>query len=137
MYFIKKLYLALLVILVLALGFIYYNYNPAKYSFFPKCPFFTLTGLNCPGCGSQRAINCLLHGQIFKAARYNLLLVLSLPFLAVHFGYKTASVFYKQDLRWKIIYNPFIPWVIFSFVIIFWILRNIPFYPFNYLSAGQ
>lgn len=50
---------------------------------FPKCPFKVLTGLQCPGCGSQRAIHALLHGDIAAAWRFNALLVAYIPILAV------------------------------------------------------
>lgn len=130
----KKLYFALLSLLIAALAVIYYEFNPAKYSFFPKCPFHTLTGYDCPGCGSQRAIFQLLHGDIAGAARENLLLVISLPFLFIHFFFKTKSFILNKDLRWKAIYHPLTPKVIFALVVIFWILRNTPEYPFSHLS---
>jgi hypothetical protein len=60
-----------------------YLFNPANGGF-PVCPFRALTGLLCPGCGSQRALHDLLHGNVTEAFRYNALLVASIPLLAVH-----------------------------------------------------
>lgn len=40
-----------------------------------------LTGLQCPGCGSQRAIHALLTGELGQAWHFNALMVASLPFL--------------------------------------------------------
>lgn len=60
-----------------------YLFNPSAGGF-PACPFRSLTGLLCPGCGSQRAIHELLHGHIGAAFGYNALLVVSIPFLALH-----------------------------------------------------
>lgn len=60
---------------------IYLRYDPETSSFFPKCPFLLLTGLECPGCGSQRAIHSLLNGDLQAAVHYNLLLVSSIPYL--------------------------------------------------------
>lgn len=37
----------------------------------PKCPFFVLTGLQCPSCGNTRALHALLHGRITEALAYN------------------------------------------------------------------
>lgn len=59
-----------------------YAFSPAEVSLFPRCIFLTLTGYECPGCGSQRAIHSLLHLRISEAFGYNPLLVLSLPYFA-------------------------------------------------------
>ena len=48
-----------------------------------QCPFFALTGLKCPGCGGQRAVIALIHGDIMSALRHNLLAVVGLPLFAV------------------------------------------------------
>ena len=63
-------------------GAAYFALDPATNAIFPRCPFLTLTGLKCPGCGSQRAIHCLLHADIRGAAAYYFLLVAWLPALA-------------------------------------------------------
>jgi hypothetical protein len=42
---------------------------------FPPCPFETLTGLWCPGCGLTRATHHLLRGDLATALRYNLFVV--------------------------------------------------------------
>lgn len=106
--------------------------NPADGSFCPPCPFHTLTGLYCPGCGSLRALHQLLHGNLSEAFGFNPLMVLSLPFL----GYclispRVAAVAKRTKAG-------FIPafwiWSILVVIILFWILRNLPFYPFTLLA---
>jgi len=94
-----------------------------------------LTGFDCPGCGSQRAIYCILHGQLLQAVHFNLLLVLSLPFLLIHFGYKAVSAITQKDKRWALIYHPLTPKIIFVVVALFWIVRNINVYPFYLYKA--
>lgn len=47
------------------------------------CPFNTLTGLPCPGCGGLRAMNLLSHGDLGAAVSSNLLAVLLVPVVAV------------------------------------------------------
>src|ERR1700759_4556297 len=133
----KSLYFAGGILILAALAVIYYQYNPAEYRFFPKCPFHSLTGFNCPGCGSQRAIFNLLHGNFLAALNDNVLLVISVPFLLIHFYYKIKSAISKKDLRWNVIYHPLTPKVIFVVVMVFWIARNIPFSPFSYLSPAH
>lgn len=57
---------------------------PPQNGFYPRCPFFTLTGYLCPGCGGTRALHAFLHGQIITALRLNpLVSVLFAPVLAV------------------------------------------------------
>lgn len=67
---------------LLCLLFLLYWLNPVESPLFPKCPFYVLTGLKCPGCGSQRAIHSLLRLHVADAFGYNALLVGSMPFLA-------------------------------------------------------
>lgn len=50
---------------------------------YPRCMFKELTGLSCPGCGSQRALHAILHGDFRRAFSYNALLLLELPLLAL------------------------------------------------------
>lgn len=46
----------------------------------PKCPFKMITGLSCPGCGIQRAIHAMIHGDFTGAIRYNYYLAYSGPY---------------------------------------------------------
>jgi uncharacterized protein DUF2752 len=47
------------------------------------CPWKLLTGLDCPGCGSLRAVNDLTHGDVVAAASSNLLFVVAVPVAVV------------------------------------------------------
>lgn len=58
----------IVVSVAMALGVVYFFFDPAGSRLFPRCPFLSLTGLRCPGCGSQRALHSLLHGEIARAA---------------------------------------------------------------------
>ncbi|PWS32463.1 DUF2752 domain-containing protein [Pedobacter paludis] len=132
---IMKLKYILGFIIIIGLSIIYYKFNPEVYNFFPECPFHKYLHLDCPGCGSQRAVHALLHGHVLSAANYNLLMVLSIPLLLVHFSLKVYSQITKKDFALKIWYHPSTPKIIFAIVILFWITRNIPFVPFNYLAS--
>ncbi len=68
------------VIGVMAAGVIYFTLDPAT-NFFPRCMFHEVTGLSCPGCGSQRALHALLHGDLPTAWGYNALFILEIPLL--------------------------------------------------------
>ena len=53
-----------------------YIYDPEHSNLAYKCPFKSLTGLDCPGCGGQRAVHALLHFRIKEAIAYNPFLIL-------------------------------------------------------------
>lgn len=57
------------------------------------CPFRTLTGHDCPGCGSTRAIAALAKGDIAGAVNYNALAVTAMVVLtaSVSFGLATGN----------------------------------------------
>ncbi|MCM1311740.1 MAG: DUF2752 domain-containing protein [Bacteroides sp.] len=50
---------------------LYYTYNPAASVWSPKCVMLALTGYRCPGCGIQRLVHHVLHGNIAEGLRYN------------------------------------------------------------------
>src|SRR5215203_7501654 len=72
-----------------ALGFTVWFFNPTTAGFFPVCPFYSMTGLACPGCGMTRGLHALLHGDVLTALDYNLLL----PAILFFFGYIFVSLF--------------------------------------------
>lgn len=53
--------------------------DPARPGHYPGCPFYTLTGLYCPGCGGLRALHDLTQGEIVAALSSNLLVTLAVP----------------------------------------------------------
>lgn len=61
---------------------IYAFYDPAQ-NFFPRCVFKWVTGYDCPGCGSQRAVHALLTGHLAEAWHYNAMLIVAIPFVAL------------------------------------------------------
>jgi hypothetical protein len=49
----------------------------------PPCPFHSMTGLDCPGCGATRAVLALTRGDVAAALGHNVFIVASLPLLVV------------------------------------------------------
>lgn len=78
---VRPLTLAVAGVALAALAALYYFVDPAESAFMPRCWFRYLTGLDCPGCGSQRMLHALLHGDIATAWRANALLLLLSPLL--------------------------------------------------------
>src|SRR5467141_5185253 len=74
----RQLAIAATVWLGLAAGATFlFLFNPASPAnqFFPKCPFRMITGWQCPGCGSTRALYQLLHLNPIAAFKLNPLLM--------------------------------------------------------------
>lgn len=69
---------------------IYACFDPMSAWWMPKCPVKFLTGYDCPGCGSQRAIHSLLRGNVADAFSANALFIAMIPFLAL-MGYSELS----------------------------------------------
>jgi hypothetical protein len=104
-------------------------FNPGTHGFYPVCLFHSLTGLNCPGCGSTRALYALLHGNFRLALKDNALFVLALPMLAV-WG---ARVFLKRKIAPTAFVLPGkILWGYLIVALAFTVLRNLP--GFEWLS---
>lgn len=108
-------------------------FNPATAGLFPPCPFRAVTGLNCPGCGTSRGLHQLLNGHPVVAFDLNPLMVLALPFMAYVFVSYALIALRGRGLPKVFIPSPLI-WVIFWVIISFWVLRNIPLYPFTLLA---
>jgi hypothetical protein len=108
-------------------------FNPTATRFFPACPFHALTGLNCPGCGLTRGFHALFQGDVMTALHFNALLPVYL-LLFLYLFVSLGLIFFRGrglDLR------RFSPRIIYGFLVltlVFGVIRNLPFYPFNFLA---
>lgn len=111
-----------IVVILLLLSILYYYCNPEQYQLFPKCPFVSLTGYKCIGCGSQRAIHSLLHLDIAQAFKYNMLLVISIPYL----GLLIYTEYYKKNLKlYLLIHNYKVTIGYLLLILTWWVFRNV------------
>lgn len=116
---------ALPVVLVAVILGLLFSYNPAHHSFYPFCMFYRVTGWQCPGCGGLRATHHLLHGEVWTAFRFNPLVVLAVPLLLwwavrrIKRGSAAKRFSARVQVRWG--------WMILAGLIVFWIVRNLPF----------
>ena len=82
----KFLIPAIIIVAVVSLIVVYRNVNPVgseMSKYMPKCVVKTLTGYDCPSCGSQRALHAMLNGEVKEAVLLNPFIFLLLPYLAV------------------------------------------------------
>jgi hypothetical protein len=99
-------------------------FDPAQSDFYPVCFLHLATGLNCPGCGSMRAIHQLLHGHVVTAARFNLLLLLCLPHAAYWTVRSGARWLSGQPVQFAI--RPVWLWAFLVVATAFTVIRNLP-----------
>ena len=114
--------LALALLAAAGLALLYVFDPSAAGNFFPKCPSYAFLGLYCPGCGITRALHALLHGQVAQAFAYNPLAILVSPLL-LWMAFKPA---------W--LYHPLTPKIALAVLVLYAVLRNIPYEPFSFLA---
>lgn len=94
------------------------------------CPFYRMTGLYCPGCGSGRAVRALLEGRIWASFCCNpLLWLLGPPAMACVLREYLRVLF--PSLGWKpLILSQRLVIGAAIIVFAFWFLRNLPGFSF-------
>ena len=105
-----------------------YAFPPAEHSFYPRCIFHALTGLQCPGCGGTRALYYLLHFNVAQAMHYNALVTLAAPVALAYF-----LLWYCQVLRsgrgTSVSFSPSAMACLYLVVLLFGITRNFVHFP--------
>ena len=116
---------SLIAFTLLGVGIYYFYTNDPSSgdTIFVACVSKTIIGLDCPGCGAQRAFHELLHGNLIKAAQLNLLIYFFTPL--------SLFIFFKITLK---PFNINLPEIIISskwlisllvLIILFTIIRNL------------
>ena len=112
----KKEYLILIVILI----FFFILFLSRNLT----CIFYDITGLYCPGCGITRMFLALSKLDFYQAFRYNSLVFCLLLFALMYIFYYLGC--YKKVKK----LNSKATIVLIIIVILFGILRNIPYFEF-------
>lgn len=115
-------YALLLTVIVIGSVYLYNNKPTSDNPRLPKCLFYQATHCYCPGCGITRAYYSLLHGDFYMAFRYN---PMALPFLIIA---ALIAIFPRLSTTNYVI----VP--ILITIIVYWIARNLPWYPFTLLA---
>jgi len=113
-------------------AFAVWYFDPSKAGFFPTCPLYSLTGYACPGCGMTRGFHALFHGDVLTALDFNAMI----PVAILVFGYifltlMSFTIRGRGLLRGN--FNLGLLWGILGLLILFGVLRNLPYYPFSVL----
>lgn len=104
---------------VAAGAIVLFAFDPSAYAFYPRCVFHVLTGFDCPGCGSTRAMHALLHGRVGEAFRYN-------PMLFAAFGvFGFAMPSLARGRRPRFIDRPWFVWSVAIATAVWWVVRNL------------
>jgi hypothetical protein len=114
----------LIAVLGLSAGLVLFRFDPSRCPFYPTCQFHRLTGLQCPGCGSLRAMHQLLHGRVAAAFHFNALLVVCLPALAWWAARMMVGLWKGWPLADGI--RPAWLWCALAATLAFGVFRNLP-----------
>ncbi|MGN1481544.1 DUF2752 domain-containing protein [Porcipelethomonas sp.] len=113
---------------VTAAGILYY-FITTRLGIAVPCIFHKITGFYCPGCGVTRMCIHLINLDFYRAFRSNPGVFLSLPLLIVIFSASAYShVRYGKPAKQK--WLTVLEIITAVMLIIFGILRNIPFFSF-------
>jgi hypothetical protein len=124
---------ALLILIFMGISIYFYFNNPAA-TLYPPCPFLYLSGYYCPGCGTSRAFHQLLHGNIINAFNLNPLMVICIPLVAYLFVCILEPKVMRKCSISRYIFNTTFLKIMFGIILVYWIARNIKFYPFILLA---
>lgn len=94
-----------------------------------------MTGYYCPGCGSQRAIHSLLHFNFRGVVSHNFLFLPAVLLIFYHYSRPVINRMFNLRLP-DIFYRKHTPVILFGVIVLFWVLRNLPFYPFSVLAPN-
>jgi hypothetical protein len=103
--------------------------DPNEPGLYPLCPFRALTGWDCPGCGTLRALHALTQGDLARAADHNVLLLAVLPFLAWRLVRWTRTR-WSGATRPSGLAPPLVLYALLVVIVVFWVVRNLPGVPF-------
>ncbi len=130
----RALWVAMGGLVLACAAFALHQRGPSGLGWLPGCTFHHLTGLNCPGCGMTRAAHAALHGEIATAFRFNPVGMVLLPLAFLGIAIEIAGWIRGKPLPFRLNVGIRGAWAIVWIVIGFWVLRNIPFWPFTLLA---
>ena len=99
--------------------------DPNEHGHYPFCPFRSLTGYYCPGCGSLRMVHAAAHGHLGEAFGRNPLAFAMLPVLGYAWLRWAVAAARGRQPRFDL-FRPWLVWAFITLVLVFWLVRNLP-----------
>lgn len=127
---------AVLVLLTAVVWTFLLRYEAEVRAVSPGCVFKRLTGYDCAGCGGTRAFFAFLKGEFALSWRMNPLFLTGLAGAGVFGGMKVWDRLpggRPRYLSW-IRVTAGVGWWALGILLAFWILRNLPWWPFTLLA---
>lgn len=109
--------------------------SPERRQFIPPCPFKAVTGLDCPGCGAARSLVAVSEREFAAAFDHNLLVPFAAVAVVLAWARWTAAGFGHRI--WSPLAGSRASVVVLVTVLTFWVLRLLPFPPFEVLAADR
>lgn len=125
--------LAILLVFFAAIGGVLFIYGPHA-PFWPKCLFYKFTGWHCPGCGMTRAMSACVRGEVAEAFRYNPVMMVLLPVAGLLVAWHLISWLLGRPTVLFSMLGKRTGIVLLVVVVLFWVLRNLPWWPFWLLA---
>lgn len=116
--------LSFLLTFIITAIIIIFKCNPEEYLWFPKCSFYQLTGLQCPACGSQRAVHAALHADFRAAFEYNPFMIISIPYAIGIVLFSFINTSFAVKVRKTLLHRTSV-YIYVCLFIVWWIVRNI------------
>lgn len=116
---------AVVSLLLAAAAFLLYRFDPEEAAVFPRCLFLVVTGYECPGCGTQRALHHLFHLELSSAFSENGLILFLLPYLLLG-GY---LAFFNGNRQFpglaRLLFGKRAAIIVVSLILLYWVARNL------------
>ncbi|MDD3242918.1 MAG: DUF2752 domain-containing protein [Eubacteriales bacterium] len=110
------------------------TYPQAVYSSGLSCVWYQLTGYYCAGCGITRGLHELLNGHWYAAFRMNPFMFVVIPAACVLAVWEISRILRHRP---SIPLKPWMVWTFLALMILFTVLRNLPWEPFCQLAPTQ
>ena len=91
----------------------------------PRCPVAAYLHLDCPGCGTTRALTALVRGDLTQALDHNVLAVVALPVMLAAFVWWVLP---RSKPAWatRLAASAVVPRLVLVAVVAFTVVRNVP-----------